>query len=63
MYFEIYKDARNEFRWRLKAGNHQIIATGGEGYSSKQACQKRIEAVKKITSDTEVREISTEPKV
>ncbi|MFD0965453.1 YegP family protein [Seminibacterium arietis] len=63
MYFEIYKDARNEFRWRLKAGNHQIIATGGEGYSSKQACQKGIEAVKKITSDTEVREISTEPKV
>lgn len=33
MYFEIYKDARGEFRWRLKAGNHQSIATSGESLS------------------------------
>lgn len=58
MYFEIYKDARGEFRWRLKSGNHQVIATGGEGYSTKQACQKGIDAVKKVTVDTEVRDLS-----
>lgn len=60
MYFEIYKDARGEFRWRLKAGNHQVIATGGEGYSSKQACQKGIESVKKVTPETEVKDISAQ---
>nr|WP_080551689.1 DUF1508 domain-containing protein [Actinobacillus pleuropneumoniae] len=48
MYFEIYKDAKGEFRWRLKSGNHQTIATGGEGYATKQNCQKGIEAVKKL---------------
>lgn len=26
MYFEIYKDAKGEYRWRLKAANHEIIA-------------------------------------
>ncbi|MCD0218109.1 DUF1508 domain-containing protein, partial [Enterobacter hormaechei subsp. steigerwaltii] len=34
MYFEIYKDAKGEYRWRLKAANHEIIAQG-EGYTSK----------------------------
>ena len=28
MTFEIYKDAKDEFRWRLKAGNGKIMATG-----------------------------------
>lgn len=28
MYFEIYKDAKGEYRWRLKAANHEIIAQG-----------------------------------
>lgn len=40
MYFEIYKDAKGEFRWRLKAGNHEIIATS-QAYTTKQGCQKR----------------------
>jgi uncharacterized protein YegP (UPF0339 family) len=29
--FEIYKDTKGEFRWRLKSANGQTIATGGEG--------------------------------
>ena len=24
MYFEIYKDAKGEYRWHLKAANHEI---------------------------------------
>ncbi|MGD8865397.1 MAG: DUF1508 domain-containing protein, partial [Anaerolineales bacterium] len=32
--FEIYKDKKGQFRWRLLANNNQIIASG-EGYSSK----------------------------
>lgn len=37
MYFEIYKDAKEEFRWRLKAGNHEVIATN-QAYTTKQGC-------------------------
>jgi len=44
--FEIYKDKRGEFRWKLLAGNNQVIATG-EGYSSKDGCKKGIDSVKK----------------
>lgn len=58
MYFEIYNDAKGEFRWRLKAGNHEIVATGGEGYKTKQGCQKGIDSVKKITADTEVKDLT-----
>ena len=35
MKFEIYRDARREFRWRLKSANGRIIADSGEGYVSK----------------------------
>lgn len=44
--FEIYKDKRGEFRWRLLADNNQIIASG-EGYKSKSGCKNGIESVKK----------------
>lgn len=43
--FEVYKDSAGKFRFRLKAPNGEIIATG-EAYSSKDACMKGIESVK-----------------
>ncbi len=43
--FEIYKDAAGKFRFRLRAPNGEIIATG-EAYTSKDSCQKGIESVK-----------------
>ena len=44
--FEIYKDKKGEFRWRLRADNNQVIATD-EGYTSKAGCKNGIESVKK----------------
>lgn len=43
--FEVYKDAAGKFRFRLKAPNGEIIATG-EAYESKDGCKKGIESVK-----------------
>jgi uncharacterized protein len=34
--FELYKDAKGKFRFRLKAGNGEIIAVG-EAYDSRPA--------------------------
>ncbi len=45
--FEMYKDAKGEYRWRLKASNGQTIATSGEGYTTKANCENGIESVKK----------------
>lgn len=43
--FEIYNDKAGEFRFRLKAGNGQIILAS-EGYSAKAGCINGIESVK-----------------
>lgn len=51
--FEVYKDKAGEFRFRLKAGNGQIIATG-EGYTTRANCINGIESVKKNAPDAEV---------
>ncbi|AUP79969.1 YegP family protein [Flavivirga eckloniae] len=48
--FEIYKDKRKEFRFRLKAGNGQNILAS-EGYASKAGCTNGIESVKKNSTD------------
>ena len=41
---ELYQDKREEFRFRLRARNGQIIAVS-EGYSSKSACLSGLESV------------------
>lgn len=56
MYFEMYRDARGEWRWRLKAGNHEVIAVSSEGYTSKQSCSHSIDLVKSTTAGTPVKE-------
>jgi uncharacterized protein YegP (UPF0339 family) len=42
--FEIYKDKKGEFRFRLKAGNGQIILAS-EGYTDKTGCKNGIKSV------------------
>lgn len=51
--FEVYKDKKGEFRFRLKAKNGQIIATG-EGYSKLDGCLKGIESVRKNAKDGKI---------
>ncbi len=51
--FEVYQDARGEFRFRLKAGNGQVIATG-EAYRSKKACLNGVAAIRKIAPDAAI---------
>ena len=44
--FELYKDKKGEFRFRLVAPNGQTIAVS-EGYKSKDSAMNGIESVKK----------------
>ncbi|MBH9993858.1 MULTISPECIES: DUF1508 domain-containing protein [Bartonella] len=46
MKFEIYKDKNGEWRWHLKAANHEKIATSGEGYKNKADALHAIDLVK-----------------
>lgn len=47
--FEIYKDASDKFRFRLKAGNGQIVASG-EAYPSKTDAKDGTEAVQRAAA-------------
>ncbi|WP_280183763.1 YegP family protein [Nocardia cyriacigeorgica] len=44
--FELYKNDSGEFRWRLKASNGEIIASG-QGYKTKASAETGIESVRK----------------
>lgn len=55
--FEIYKDKKGQFRWRLLANNNQVIATG-EGYTSKASCKNGIESVQKNAPKAEVEDLT-----
>jgi hypothetical protein len=54
--FELYEDGKGEFRFRLKAGNGEVIAIS-EGYSSKASAQNGIESVRKNAADADVVEV------
>ena len=51
--FEIYTDKAGEFRFRLKARNGEIIATG-EGYKAKASCLNGVESIRKNAPDAEI---------
>ena len=53
--FEVYKDNKGEYRFRLKATNGQIIATG-EGYAAKASCLNGVESVRRNAPDAPVAE-------
>jgi uncharacterized protein YegP (UPF0339 family) len=44
--FEIYRGKIGDFRWRLTHTNGQIIATSGEGYTSKVNAMNGLNSVK-----------------
>ena len=51
--FEIYLDKAGEYRFRLKAGNGQIIAVS-EGYKAMAGCRNGVASVKKNAQDSPV---------
>ena len=55
--FEMYEDKAGEFRFRLKAKNGQVIATG-EGYKAKASCKNGIESIRKNVVDAKIEEVT-----
>lgn len=43
--YEIYKDVQNYWRWRFKAANGKIVASG-EGYYNRADCLNAISLLK-----------------
>jgi len=51
--YEIYRDKKGEYRFRLKAANGEIIATG-EGYAAKASCLKGIRSIQANAPEAEI---------
>lgn len=49
--FEMYLDKKEEYRFRLKARNGEIIAAS-EGYQAKTGCENGIASVRKNAADS-----------
>jgi uncharacterized protein YegP (UPF0339 family) len=54
--FEVYEDKAGKFRFRLKAGNGEVVAVG-EAYESKSAAIKGTEAVQRAADGAGVVEV------
>lgn len=54
--FEVYQDKAGKYRFRLKAGNGEVIASS-EAYESKAGCMNGIESVKKNAADADIKEV------
>jgi uncharacterized protein YegP (UPF0339 family) len=55
--FEVYEDKAGEFRWRLKAGNNQIVAVASEGYKEKSGAERALATIKAGAAKAEVVEV------
>jgi uncharacterized protein YegP (UPF0339 family) len=51
--FEVHKDRANKFRFRLKAGNGEIIAVS-EAYNSETSALGGVESVRKNAPETKL---------
>ena len=55
--FQLFKDRADEWRWRLVHRNGNIIATSGEGYTTKRNANKGLTSLLKNAPGAEVTEV------
>jgi uncharacterized protein YegP (UPF0339 family) len=51
--FELYRDEGGEYRWRFRADNGEVVASG-EGYLSKDDCEHAVRLMKDQVPQAEV---------
>ena len=57
MYFQKYRDNKGEWRWRLRAANHETIAVSSESYIYESSCDHSIDLVKSTNANTPVHKV------
>jgi uncharacterized protein YegP (UPF0339 family) len=51
--FEIERDESEEYRWRFRTDNNEVVASG-EGYRSRNDCEHPTQPIKDKASQAEV---------
>ena len=52
--FQVYEDVAGEWRWRLVHDNGNVIAEGGQGYTTKRRAIDGLESVKENAPDAPI---------
>ena len=52
--FNVYEDARKEWRWTYVAGNGRKIADSGEGYKNHSDCIAAIDIIKRTAASAAI---------
>ncbi|HTR94717.1 MAG TPA: DUF1508 domain-containing protein [Trebonia sp.] len=56
--FEVYEDRSGKYRFRLKAGNGEIVASG-EAYETKASAKEGCEAVQRAADGAPIVEVES----
>lgn len=56
--FLMDKDRAGEWRWKLVAGNNEVIADSAEGYKRREGCLNGIALVKRDAATAPVYDVS-----
>lgn len=59
--FEVYKDKKGHFRWKLLSRNGESVAEGGEGYSEKRGVMNAIKKLKDWASTDNINDTTVTP--
>lgn len=62
MQFEVYRARRGlllrpQWRWRLKAANGRIVATGGESYNNRGDCMGMVRRIRDEAAEATIKGI------
>jgi uncharacterized protein YegP (UPF0339 family) len=52
--FEIYKDVADKYRWRLKDGNGEKVASSGESFASESNARRAAQNVKDTAPNAKI---------
>ena len=55
--YELFKGASGDWRWRLKSGNGEVVASG-EGYTTKHGARRGIDAHRRAACTERVIELA-----
>jgi uncharacterized protein YegP (UPF0339 family) len=58
--FEIYRDRKGLFRWRLRRPDGEIVADSGGGYADRLACEKDLRWVRSFGLSADIRSLDIE---
>ncbi|MBI1369960.1 MAG: DUF1508 domain-containing protein [Planctomycetes bacterium] len=47
---QIYRDTRDEYRWRLVIANGEVLATSAQSYPNLDACHRAVDAFVRATA-------------